>query len=172
MLVVNPAETGITTAPTPTPIGCKLLKINPLPTSHSMRCRSERCAFYRTSSLRQLLFETFDTGFASQIPQIRYCLFDSRLALRFEEVRILQSKNAPSITFTKQFPNNRKQFSNNRDAGESSLADLRHHSRAHRDAHAFVCHALAVQPDAPAGDLADGIRGAGHQSRLLQQLRH
>jgi hypothetical protein len=28
MLVVRPAEASPTTAPTPTPIGCKLLKIN------------------------------------------------------------------------------------------------------------------------------------------------
>src|SRR4030043_2422232 len=56
MLVVSPTEAEPTPATTPTPIGCKLLKINLLTTSLSLRRRLERCAFYRTYRMRQLLF--------------------------------------------------------------------------------------------------------------------
>ena len=59
MLVVTSAETEATTATTPTPIGCKLLKINLLSASASLRCRSERCAFYRSYRTRQLLNSFF-----------------------------------------------------------------------------------------------------------------
>ena len=57
MLVASPAEAEPTTATTPTPIGCKLLKINLLLTRLSLRCRFERCAFYVIHIKRQHLFE-------------------------------------------------------------------------------------------------------------------
>src|SRR5512139_3569903 len=133
MLAVRPAKASPTTATTPTPIGCKLLKINRLALQLSLRCRFERCAFYRTYRPRQLLFSTL--SFESQITAnsllpTAYFL-ESRLALRFEEVRILQSKSAPSTTFAEL-------FLNNCDAGEFALANLRHHSRAHRYRDAFI----------------------------------
>src|SRR5574340_1656833 len=62
MLAVRPAEASPTTAPTPTPIGCKLLKINRLARQLSLRCRFERCAFYRTHRTRQLLFSKWLRG--------------------------------------------------------------------------------------------------------------
>ena len=62
MLVASPAETRPTTATTPTPIGCKLLKINLLSTPLTSRCRFERCAFYRYFRTRQLLFSKWLRG--------------------------------------------------------------------------------------------------------------
>src|SRR4030065_1542830 len=56
MLVASPTKVDTTTATPPTPIGCKLLKINLLATSLSLRRRLERCAFYRTYRMRQLYF--------------------------------------------------------------------------------------------------------------------
>ena len=62
MLVVIPAKARTTTATTPTPIGCKLLKINLLLTSPLLRCRFERCAFYRTHRMRQHLISKWLRG--------------------------------------------------------------------------------------------------------------
>jgi hypothetical protein len=161
MLVATPAKTRTATATTPTPIGCKLLKINLLSTPPSQRRRFERCAFYRYFRMRQLLFsKTLHQTFVFRAV-FRHCVFDSRLALRFKEVRILQSKDASSTTFAEV-------FLNNCDAGEFPLANLGHHGRAHGDAHAFISDAFAIEANATAGDLANGIRGAGHQSGQLQ----
>src|SRR5512139_2864416 len=62
MLAVRPAKASPTTAPTPTPIGCKLLKINRLALQLPSRRRFERCAFYRTHRTRQLLFSKWLRG--------------------------------------------------------------------------------------------------------------
>ena len=62
MLVVIPAKARTTTATTPTPIGCKLLKINLLSTPPSQRCRFERCAFYVVHIKRQHLFSKWLRG--------------------------------------------------------------------------------------------------------------
>ena len=96
----RPGKTRAAAASTPTPIGCKLLKINRLALQLSLRRRFERCAFYRTYRTRQLLF----SNSASKVKlAARYCFFRPRPAPCIEEVRILQSKNAPSTTFAKKF---------------------------------------------------------------------
>lgn len=56
MLAVNPGKPVSTSASTPTPIGCKFLKINRLRRSTSVSLRFEERAFYRTSQMRQLFF--------------------------------------------------------------------------------------------------------------------
>src|SRR5512143_2222072 len=62
MLVARPSEPGPTTTTTPTPIGCKLLKINLLSTLLQLRCRFERCAFYVVHIKRQHLFSKWLRG--------------------------------------------------------------------------------------------------------------
>src|SRR3569832_1606075 len=62
MLVVRPTLVSPTTTTTPTPIGCKLLKINLLSTLLQLHCRYERCAFYRTYRLRQHLISKWLRG--------------------------------------------------------------------------------------------------------------
>src|SRR5512138_1431620 len=62
MLVAEPGNTRTATAPTPTPIGCKLLKINRLALQLPSRRRFERCAFYRNHRTRQLLFSKWLRG--------------------------------------------------------------------------------------------------------------
>lgn len=74
----------------------------------------------------------------------------SLLASRFKEVRILQSNPLPSTTLAKL-------FSNNRDSREFTLTNLRHDRRPNRYADPFICHALAIETHAAAGNLAHGI---------------
>ena len=99
MLVARSGKPDPTTATTPTPIGCKLLKINRL-------------------TQQQLLASPFREVRILQIPKNtatlnskQFCLLSlsvllfsiTRLALRFKEVRILQSKTAPSTLSAKLF---------------------------------------------------------------------
>jgi len=58
MLVATPTKARTATTTTPTPIGCKLLKINRLASRFASCvtcCVSRRCAFYRAKIIRQHL---------------------------------------------------------------------------------------------------------------------
>ena len=65
MLVATPTEIRTATTTTPTPIGCKLLKINRLAVRSAVCvtcCVSRRCAFYRTQRMRQHLISKWLRG--------------------------------------------------------------------------------------------------------------
>jgi len=99
MLVARPGKPDPTTATTPTPIGCKLLKINRLTQQKLL------ASPFREVRILQNLSNTA-TLISKQpcLPSLSVLLFSiASLALRFKEVRILQSKTAPSTLSAKLF---------------------------------------------------------------------
>ena len=99
MLVARSGKPDPTTATTPTPIGCKLLKINRL-TQHLLLASP-----FREVRILQNLSNTA-TLISKQLwlAQLLGTAFSiTHLALRFKEVRILQSKTAPSTLSAKLF---------------------------------------------------------------------
>ena len=121
MLVARPGKPDPTTATTPTPIGCKLLKINRLtqqkPLASSFREVRILQNFLNTATLiskHSLLAELFGTAF-----------FDSASCVALQRGAHSTEQKRPVNTF-------RKTILNNCDTGKSTLPNLRNNSRVHR----------------------------------------